>query len=75
MRIEKIEQLKLGQLVKCFCVADFAWQPKRGYWLGIVWNIDDFGVVYIRYDDGDVCFYTDDKEVYDEHIYLLVGTT
>ena len=72
MRLERIDQLTLGALVKCVCIDHRnITLPKKGYWVGIVYDIDDDGTVHIRYDDGDLCFYTEDQEVYNENIYLL----
>ena len=72
MRLERIDQLKLGDLVRCICIDHRDINiPKKGYWLGIVYDIDEDGTVHVRYDDGDLCFYTEDEEVYNENIYLL----
>ncbi len=72
MRLERIDQLTLGALIKCVCIDHRnTIYPKKGYWVGIVYDIDEDGIVHVRYDDGDLCFYAEDQEVYNENIYLL----
>ena len=72
MRLDKIEQLKLGDLIKCVCIDHRDMElPKKGFWLGIVYDISPTGVVHVRYDDGDLCFYAEDEEIYNENIYLI----
>jgi hypothetical protein len=66
MRLERKDQLTLGALVKCIGVG-----IRKECWIGIVYNIDDEGVVYVCYDDMDFCYYRKDREVYNENIYLL----
>ena len=74
MRLERVDQLTLGALIKCVCIDHRPFHsdsPKKGYWLGIVYDIDEDGVVYVRYDDGDLCSYEEDEEVYNENLYLF----
>ena len=72
MRLKRIEQLQLGALVKFICINDGVLnQPKRGFWVGIVYDIASDGTVHVSYDDGELCFYANDEEVWNENIYLL----
>ena len=66
MRLERLNQLKLGDLVKCRSIG-----PPKGFWLGIVYGIDSDGTIHVRYDDGDLCWYETDNELYGDDVYLL----
>ena len=72
MRIFKIEQLALGTLIKCVCsnTASVNPFPKKGYWLGIVFETNLDGV-HVHYEDGDRWFYYNDGDFYEENLYLL----
>ena len=70
MRLERLDQIKLGDLVKCVCAMQRSDKP-RGFWLGIVYDIDSNGTVHVRYDDGELCWYETDDELYGDDVYLL----
>lgn len=68
MRLRWIEQLHVGDVVKCVMKSG----PSAGVgYIGVVTRIDRCGRVHVWYHDGDACFYDNDDDVEDENLYKV----
>ena len=70
MRLKFLNQLRVGDVVKCLseCLSEFEVEKT---FIGLVTKIDSDGFVHVLYDDGDLCRYDDDEDVYNENLYRV----